>query len=198
MHSSLILAMGSEVFCGMFMGPMGKKDLAEVAIPNYTADVFKIMLEFLYSDRTPHLTAENAMEVMKCADQYQIPELQTKCRAFILDVLHKADQTSVENCLLYWMEVCTDVNATFSILYQSGSLFSYVYIEMNFFNIQARKIDDSEIIGEASEFLAYRAELVLACPTFLDISHEVLLEVAKKSDLNLHGRESLLYRAASE
>ncbi|GAV00634.1 hypothetical protein RvY_11457 [Ramazzottius varieornatus] len=41
----------------MSMDPMAKKDVAEVTIPNYTADVLKIMLHFLCSDRTTDLTA---------------------------------------------------------------------------------------------------------------------------------------------
>ena len=77
------MAMGSDVFEKLLFGP-NMETVQQITVANHKAEVFRIAVEFLYSDRTPAMTAENAMDVLKCAEEYHIADLVVKCRVLIL------------------------------------------------------------------------------------------------------------------
>ena len=79
----VLLAMGSDVFEKELYGS-NVATADKETIENHTAEVFRIVVEYLYSDRTPAMTAENAMDVLRCAEEYHIADLVVKCRVLIL------------------------------------------------------------------------------------------------------------------
>ena len=78
--------MGSNVFEKLLFGP-NMETVQQITVVNHKAEVFRIALEYLYSDRTPDMTAENAMDVLKCAEEYHIADLVVKCQVLILQEL---------------------------------------------------------------------------------------------------------------
>ena len=78
--------MGSDVFEKQLYG-LNMEAIDQITVVNHKAEVFRIMVEYLYSDRTPYLTGENAMEVLKCAEEYHIADLVVKCQVLILQDL---------------------------------------------------------------------------------------------------------------
>lgn len=54
-------------------------------ISEWSAESFKVMLAFLYSDQLHGVTGENALEVLQLATTYLIQRLIDKCEEFIVD-----------------------------------------------------------------------------------------------------------------
>ena len=82
----VLLAMGSDV-CEKELYGSNVAAADKETIENHTDEVFRIVVEYLYSDRTPAMTAENAMDVLKCAEEYHIADLVVKCQVLILQEL---------------------------------------------------------------------------------------------------------------
>ena len=60
-----------------------RREIVYITVVDHKAEVFRTRVEYSYSNRTPDLTEENAMEVLKCADEYQITDLVVKCQVLI-------------------------------------------------------------------------------------------------------------------
>lgn len=67
----------------MIYGPVADMNNVQISIPNYSKEVFSVLVTFLYTDRAEGLRMENAMDVLQCAQQYGVPELAAFCRSFV-------------------------------------------------------------------------------------------------------------------
>lgn len=104
----LILAIASPVFDAMFFGHF--QDQSMIAIDDISAEVFRLMLDFLYTDQIPipkHKSMTKAepteraiellMELYYCAEKYLIDDLRAACirdmkdRLSFQNVLHILD-----------------------------------------------------------------------------------------------------------
>jgi len=72
----IILAARSPVFMAEFFGGMNERSSQSVRIEGMDADVFKVMLHFIYTDRAPELDEEPEMvmamaqHLLAAADRY--------------------------------------------------------------------------------------------------------------------------------
>jgi hypothetical protein len=80
----LILAFRSDVFKRMFFGNMKERWAEEVCIPNVSSETFEDFLDYVYTGSL-HLTANNSLEMMEFATQYDILEVKEACQSFIRD-----------------------------------------------------------------------------------------------------------------
>ena len=80
------MAMGSNVFEEKLYGS-NMEAVDQMTITNHKADAFRIVLQYLYSDRAPGLNAENAMAVLRCAGEYHIADLVVECQMQMLQEL---------------------------------------------------------------------------------------------------------------
>ncbi|ETN13531.1 hypothetical protein PPTG_08323 [Phytophthora nicotianae INRA-310] len=106
-HSCILVAR-CEPLEKMLDGRMKDGSQPEIAIPEYSYDVFAAFMEFLYTDQvvalaTPDLAADFALELHALADQYLVTSLRSACENALLQIL------SVENVVII-VEVCSLVS----------------------------------------------------------------------------------------
>ena len=107
-----MLAMGSDVFQKQLYGPC-KEAIEQITVANWKAKVFRLVVEYLYSDRTPDLTKENAMDVLKCAEEYHISNLVVKCQVLIF---HDLRTSGAVNGVLFAMAKVKSVRCSHTVL----------------------------------------------------------------------------------
>ncbi|OWA50168.1 putative BTB/POZ domain-containing protein 6 [Hypsibius exemplaris] len=89
---TFVLALGSTEFYRLFVK---KQDLSGTAIERYEIfwitdvqpEVFRILIQFLYSEEVSGLNMENVMEAIYCAKKYAVARLLKLCRAYVQDHL---------------------------------------------------------------------------------------------------------------
>jgi len=75
-----ILAKRSEHFAAMFRSGMRESLEREICIPNIPSSIFKLMLEFLYTDGVKiNIDIEQAVDLYVAADLYQLDRLKEMC-----------------------------------------------------------------------------------------------------------------------
>uniref|UniRef100_A0A8C9RSG9 Intracisternal A particle-promoted polypeptide n=1 Tax=Scleropages formosus TaxID=113540 RepID=A0A8C9RSG9_SCLFO len=78
----LVLAASSPYFAALFAGGMSEVNKEEVHILGLEADVFEILLDFIYTGAV-NVTVENVQELMVAADMLQLSEVVTICCEFL-------------------------------------------------------------------------------------------------------------------
>ncbi|XP_029105827.1 actin-binding protein IPP isoform X2 [Scleropages formosus] len=78
----LVLAASSPYFAALFAGGMSEVNKEEVHILGLEADVFEILLDFIYTGEV-NVTVENVQELMVAADMLQLSEVVTICCEFL-------------------------------------------------------------------------------------------------------------------
>jgi len=77
-----VLAARSPVFAVMFNVEMMEKETSTLEIPDFTDEEVKGMLEYVYTGKT-NAMADNAEELLKMADKYDLEGLKESCEATI-------------------------------------------------------------------------------------------------------------------
>lgn len=77
-HRSILYAR-SEYFRHMFDSRMRETSEMEIPIPNVSYDVFRALLEYLYSGRVRVSSGSLAVDLLKAADMFQIEGLRSLC-----------------------------------------------------------------------------------------------------------------------
>ncbi|GFS53593.1 speckle-type POZ protein B [Nephila pilipes] len=80
-HSS-ILGARSLVFKDMFASEM-KKEIRIIDVLEVNLDTFRLLLKYVYTDTLPDINWENAIELFKAADKYELSDLRSECFTFI-------------------------------------------------------------------------------------------------------------------
>ncbi|XP_076001076.1 actin-binding protein IPP isoform X1 [Genypterus blacodes] len=78
----LVLAASSPYFSALFSGGMREADKEEVHILGVEADVFEVLLDFIYTGMIS-VTVENVQELMVAADMLQLSEVVSICGEFL-------------------------------------------------------------------------------------------------------------------
>ncbi|XP_064194468.1 actin-binding protein IPP isoform X2 [Anguilla rostrata] len=78
----LVLAASSPYFSALFSGGMNEVNKEEVEIMGVEAEVFQILLEFIYTGMID-VTVENVQELIVAADMLQLNEVVTICCEFL-------------------------------------------------------------------------------------------------------------------
>ncbi|GLG92604.1 BTB/POZ domain-containing protein 9 [Gryllus bimaculatus] len=108
----LILASSSPVFEAMCFGPLAEKSCINVS--DMEPVVFRILLEYIYTDKVQLSSCEEAAGVLYAAKKYMMPHLARTCREYLVTNLRPSNVLSVfdfadevqENALL---EACIKV-----------------------------------------------------------------------------------------
>ncbi|GFR17430.1 speckle-type POZ protein A [Trichonephila clavata] len=82
-----ILAARSTVFAAMFEHDMKEQHSDSVLIPDVEASILDDMLRYVYTGTIQVMTLHKAMGLFACADKYNLDELKTMCKKFLLDHL---------------------------------------------------------------------------------------------------------------
>jgi speckle-type POZ protein len=125
----LVLAMRSSVFKALLYGPMRKKDSNRIVIDNTQPAIFKLLLQFIYTDSLPAMDdldgndkKETNMHLLVAADQYGMERLKLMCESTLrkeLDaesvatILALADQHScsgLKDACIRFIASCTKIN----------------------------------------------------------------------------------------
>ncbi|XP_055059059.2 actin-binding protein IPP isoform X1 [Misgurnus anguillicaudatus] len=78
----LVLAASGPYFTALFSGAMSEAHEEEVRIVGVEADVFEMLLEFIYTGCI-HVTVDNVQEVMVAADMLQLSDVVDVCGDFL-------------------------------------------------------------------------------------------------------------------
>ncbi|GAV00282.1 hypothetical protein RvY_11156 [Ramazzottius varieornatus] len=73
-----LLAARSPVFAAMFFGSLPEKNIV-VEVTDTMPDIFKLMLKYVYSDKTLHITPNNVIGIYDVAHKYDIVPLKSIC-----------------------------------------------------------------------------------------------------------------------
>jgi len=90
----VILAARSPVFAAMMATPLKERETKEICIDDFTIEIVKELVNFIYTGKVTNIE-ENAAELLKIADKYQIQQLKDTC------VKKLIKDTNVENCLYH-------------------------------------------------------------------------------------------------
>ncbi|KAJ4770833.1 BTB/POZ/MATH-domain protein [Rhynchospora pubera] len=85
-----VLAARSPVFKAQLFGSMMESKMDKITIEGMKADVFKIMLQYIYTDMLPsevELSSEMAQHLLAAADRYGLERLKVICEAKLCDSL---------------------------------------------------------------------------------------------------------------
>jgi len=93
----LILSTRSKYFERMFDTPLRENESNEIVVPDIEPNVFKAMLEFLYSGLPPRNLADVSLELLTVADKYGMEQLATMSET---SVLANLDAKTVVDTLL--------------------------------------------------------------------------------------------------
>ncbi|XP_046997769.1 BTB/POZ domain-containing protein 6-like [Schistocerca americana] len=89
----LILAASSPVFEAMCYGPLAEE--ACVKIPDVEPEVFRILLEYIYTDVANISSVDEAAGVLYAAKKYMLPHLCHTCHNYIIDNLRPSNAMSI-------------------------------------------------------------------------------------------------------
>ncbi|KAJ4781203.1 BTB/POZ and MATH domain-containing protein 2 [Rhynchospora pubera] len=85
-----VLAARSPVFKAQLFGSMMESKMDKITIEDMKADVFKIMLQYIYTDMLPsevEVSSEMAQHLLAAADRYGLERLKVICEAKLCDSL---------------------------------------------------------------------------------------------------------------
>ncbi|KAJ4788142.1 BTB/POZ and MATH domain-containing protein 2 [Rhynchospora pubera] len=85
-----VLAARSPVFKAQLFGSMMESKMDKITIEGMKADVFKIMLQYIYTDMLPsevEVSSEMAQHLLAAADRYGLERLKVICEAKLCDSL---------------------------------------------------------------------------------------------------------------
>lgn len=118
-----VLAARSPVFKAQFFGSMMESKMASLKIEDVRADVFKVLLQFIYTDMLPTevVSYEMAQHLLVAADRYWLERLRMLCEKKLCDSL---DVQTVANTLvlaeqhncLQLKDVCINFMASRNVL----------------------------------------------------------------------------------
>ncbi|KAI6683700.1 hypothetical protein NL676_029613 [Syzygium grande] len=80
------LSASSDAFRAMLYGGYQERDATRIKIPNIRRVIFELMMRFMYSESV-EVTPDNALELLKAADQYLIEGLRRLCERAIAQEL---------------------------------------------------------------------------------------------------------------
>ncbi|XP_057318997.1 speckle-type POZ protein-like [Microplitis mediator] len=105
----LILGTRSPVFDAIFSHDMKEKKENEIEIPDVDPEIFKKLLEFIYTDKVSDLD-DNAEELLEVADKYQLQLLKDMCTVSLsqtidvenaIPIMLFADRNNVQQLIEY-------------------------------------------------------------------------------------------------
>ena len=70
-------------FQRIFASETKEKSTNEVIVPDVTPDVFRAMLQFIYSNTLPKDSAEITLDLLVAADKYDVEKLKRKCELLV-------------------------------------------------------------------------------------------------------------------
>jgi len=76
----------SKYFANMFSSGMIESKTNRIPVPDMKVSTFQAFLEFVYSDSV-RLNEQMALELLKLADMYSVPDLKAKCEEFLTGIL---------------------------------------------------------------------------------------------------------------
>lgn len=89
----LILASCSPVFEAMCFGPLAEKQC--ISIDDMEPDVFRMLLEYIYTDSIKLSSVEEAGGVLYASKKYMLPHLSRLCRNYLLSNLRPSNVLSI-------------------------------------------------------------------------------------------------------
>lgn len=89
----LILASCSPVFEAMCFGPLAEKQC--ISVDDLEPDVFRILLEYIYTDSIKLSSVEEAGGVLYASKKYMLPHLSRLCRSYLLTNLRPSNVLSI-------------------------------------------------------------------------------------------------------
>ena len=99
-----------------------EKSTNEVIVPDVTPDVFRAMLQFIYSDTLPKDSAEITLDLLVAADKYDVEKLKRKCELLVpvnvVDALVVAESINAKTLMIRAKNV---FGSNFDVLMQSES-----------------------------------------------------------------------------
>ena len=109
-------------FQRMFASETKEKSTNEVIVPDVTPDVFRAMLQFIYSDTLPKDSAEITLDLLVAADKYDVEKLKRKCELLVpvnvVDALVVAESINAKTLMIRAKNV---FGSNFDVLMQSES-----------------------------------------------------------------------------
>ncbi|XP_055940519.1 speckle-type POZ protein B-like [Argiope bruennichi] len=90
-----ILSARSPVFRSMFSSDMKENNSGYVDIDDFEDDTIHRMLLYMYTDSLEDLRFENAPNLYRIADKYQILSLRNECSSFLKDSLCRSNACNV-------------------------------------------------------------------------------------------------------
>ena len=109
-------------FQRMFASETKEKSTNEVIVPDVTPDVFRAMLQFIYSNTLPKDSAEITLDLLVAADKYDVEKLKRKCELLVtvnvVDALVVAESINAKTLMIRAKNV---FGSNFDVLMQSES-----------------------------------------------------------------------------
>ncbi|XP_046398395.1 uncharacterized protein LOC124165134 [Ischnura elegans] len=89
----VLLACCSPVFEAMLFGPIAEKHVIQV--PDVEPEAFRILLEYIYTDRTSFPSLEATCATLYAAKKYLLPHLRQSCVVHLVDLLRPSNACSL-------------------------------------------------------------------------------------------------------
>ena len=109
-------------FQRMFASETKEKSTNEVIVPDVTPDVFRAMLQFIYSHTLPKDSADITLDLLVAADKYDVEKLKRKCELLVpvnvVDALVVAESINAKTLMIRAKNV---FGSNFDVLMQSES-----------------------------------------------------------------------------
>lgn len=99
----VVLCSASDAFAAMFFGPLKEKEV--VTIVDSTSTAFRIMLDFIYTDKVT-LAEETLADVLYLAKKYDIEGLRVQCLDYIKRKMNRKNVVPFYNDLTFFGETC--------------------------------------------------------------------------------------------
>ncbi|XP_055347867.1 BTB/POZ domain-containing protein 6-like isoform X3 [Paramacrobiotus metropolitanus] len=166
----------------MFYGSVPEKG-SQIDISDCMPDAFENMLSYMYTDKVKKLTVDNVFPTMRCADKYDLPQLDLICAEYV------ATQLNAENCMaLLELAIQWKVDDIVEKCLQLVELQSDVILKSEQFTAIAQ--DTLKMVLERSAISAEENAIYLAVERWA-------VEACKRSDLEPSGtnRRKMLGRA---
>ena len=121
----LILAARARYFDRMFKSGMKECVSKEVIVPDTEPQVFRAMLQFIYSGLPPTKLDEIAMELLVVADELDLVDLKNMCEARACCILNKGNVVNAlilaerHSCEVLWSRATSVFHESISDLAES-------------------------------------------------------------------------------
>ena len=93
-HKAILLAR-SEYFENMFRSDVKENETNKVVVPDMEPQVFRAMLQFVYSGLPPTNLAEIALDLLVAADKYCLDEIKEACSESLCDQITRKNVADV-------------------------------------------------------------------------------------------------------